>query len=178
MRRLPHILFASTLFAAVLGASSVHGFDAQDVPTVFAIRKTNNRNRVDYGIRLDDRCRPRGDDPVVPYWRRLEQGPSVTAGLTTFQHIVYGVSHERVARTETGGRVRVRLRALPERTITIETEQVGDSCRAKALSTVDGTPARLVDILVVLDGPRDVNHVEVTGRAIDDGHFVRELLRR
>ena len=31
MRRLPYLLFASTLFAAAFGASAVHGFDAQDV---------------------------------------------------------------------------------------------------------------------------------------------------
>ena len=44
-------------------------FGPRDVETVFFVTKSSDRNRVDYGIRLSERCAPVNDDAMFPYWR-------------------------------------------------------------------------------------------------------------
>lgn len=41
-------------------------FGANDLQTLFFISKSDDRNRVDYGMRLDSRCAPYGEEPVFP----------------------------------------------------------------------------------------------------------------
>src|SRR5689334_14951358 len=62
-------------------------FGAHDVPTVFFISKSDDRNRVDYGIRLDASCAPLNDDAMFLYWRVFEGAPPVR--LQTFSLVDY-----------------------------------------------------------------------------------------
>jgi hypothetical protein len=53
--------------------AGLDAFDVDDVETLFSIRKSANRNRVDYGLRLDAACqshRGRAGDPVLADARR------------------------------------------------------------------------------------------------------------
>ena len=58
---------ALLVFAVVMATSgdaraSAVSFGPNDVPTVFFINKSDDHNRVDYGIRLNEHCAPTGDE--------------------------------------------------------------------------------------------------------------------
>ncbi len=162
------------LLALVLAVPALaSAFDAHDVPTVFSIRKSTNDNRFDFGIALDERCRPTGDEPVQAYLRRATGS---VRQLSFLERTVVGTSGQRVVREEDGGRVSFRIRSLPERTVTISVRPSESGCRATATTRIDGVTAVLTDIYVVLDGPRTVNHVELRGRATG-GRSVEEHIR-
>ena len=46
---------------------------------LFSIAKSENRNQVQFVVRVDKRCAPVGTAPVSAYWRLLEKGPTQTA---------------------------------------------------------------------------------------------------
>ena len=89
-------------FLLVLAAGSVlpgsasagdTDFGPNDLQTVFYISKSDDKNRVDYGMRLDSHCAPFGQDPVFPYWREFEPPPPVrTKPMGAFSKLGYGVS--------------------------------------------------------------------------------------
>ena len=163
------------VLATLLVTTQVSALAGGGIDTVFAIRRSSSRNRVDYGIRLDENCRPRGDSPVVPYHRRLAVGPNSTRSIAGLEHLAYGVRDQRVARAEGGGSVDIRLRAV-DRRIHIVTEHVGEQCVARPFIRVRGQQAELTDVFVVLTGPRSVDHVEITGR-MPTGEVVRENIQ-
>lgn len=171
--RLPSTLLLLASVLAIAAPSSA--LDGGGIDTVFAVRKNTNENRVDYGIRLDAQCRPRGDEPVTPYFRR---GNGSTRELSFLERSVYGIRGQNVRTEETGGgRVEFRLRAIPDRTIRIVTRNVEGRCAAAAITRVDGQPAVLTDIFVVLSNPRRVDYIEVTGRTVNGSQTVTEQLR-
>jgi hypothetical protein len=53
-------------------ADDIVQFAPPDVRSVFFIAKSQNRNQVHYGIRLDRECNPIGTRPVFAYWRMFE----------------------------------------------------------------------------------------------------------
>lgn len=170
---------------AVLGSGLVpvpparaDGTEVRRVDTVFAVRRSTSESRVDYGMRLDGSCRPLGESPVAPYHRRRRAGRESTASLRTLELVAYGIRAQDVRpdRAGAGGEVLLRLRAVPDRRIRIVTESDGGRCRARPFTRVAGVDAELLDIFVVLDGPRSVRHVEITGRTAA-GATVREILR-
>ncbi len=172
------VLSGLSPFAASFAAASPPAFGADDVPTAFAIRKSSNRNRVDYGVRVDGDCAPKGSDPVLPYWRMLERGADVLEPLRRFERRAYGIGSQRVARDAEGGSVRMRLRAVGDRDVTVRTSRRENHCDAAAVTTIGGTEATLDDIYVVLSGSVSVDHVELRGRAVGSGASVTESLRR
>ncbi|MFO0694662.1 MAG: DUF4833 domain-containing protein [Polyangiales bacterium] len=153
----------------------VSAFDGNDVATVFFIRKSENVNRVDYGIVLDAHCRPEGDEPVVAYWRRLTRGPNVTEALGFPARRAYGISSQSVRRDAEGGHVSLRLRALSSRRIVVSVRPMNGGCRAWATTTIAGEAAQIVDIYVVLSGRISVDHIELTGRTPDGRRVVEQL---
>lgn len=149
-------------------------FDTNDVATLFFIRKTENRNRVDYGLRVDATCLVSGDEPVLPYWRMLERGAGVTQPLRRFEHRAYGIASQRVDASR--ARVVVQLRALGDRAITVTVRSTPSGCAASATVPMRGTASAIEDILVVQSGPRTVDHIELRGRAVRDGSRVEERI--
>jgi len=113
LRRILPLFFVVTAFAGDARADAIQ-FGSHDVETVFFISKSDDRNRVDYGIHLNDHCAPTGDDAVFPYWREFENSPPVrTHSLNVFEYVPYGFSEQRlVHRTLTGGDQLVRLKQL------------------------------------------------------------------
>src|ERR1700733_7408049 len=104
----PGALFAAPADSPRLGA--------HDAPQVFSIAKSENKNRVAYALRLDERCAPVGAAPLAPYWRMLEKGPTVTEPLLPREEQAYGIAAQSVK----AGVVRVTLRALEGREIAVE----------------------------------------------------------
>ena len=70
-------LAPSLILLAISGAeeSGDPAWGPHDIQTVFFFSKSDDKNRVDYGLRLDANCRPVGEEPLFPYWREFESEP-------------------------------------------------------------------------------------------------------
>jgi Domain of unknown function (DUF4833) len=154
-------------------------FGPHDVPTVFAISKSDDGNQVQYGLRLDADCRPVGPEPVVGYWREYDKGPA--APLVPFSWLdrtAYGIESQGVSPPGSKGpAVAMNIRATPNRLIDIWVHREADgTCRAEPRATISGRRAVLKLIYVKLSGIF-VNWVEIRGVALDDGTPVTERVR-
>jgi len=137
-----------------------------DPGSVFHIERNKNRNEVHYGIRLDPACEPDGAEPVYNYWLRLEDGPGITKPVTLFQQVGYGISEQSV----TAQGVRVVLRAMPQRPITIRTSREGEKCKADASIEIAGASARFDHAYVFAEAglvKPTVKYVELFGVRAD-----------
>jgi hypothetical protein len=146
---------------------------------LFSIAKSENKNQVQYVVRIDATCAPAGTAPLSSYWRMLEQGPAQTAPILPREVEAYGLASQVVlARDASGGQARAVLNALPSRPVTIETLRGPDgTCRALATALIAGGPAHLFNVYVRLkwDG---VDYVLLQGWSMDGSHVVREKLLR
>jgi len=156
---------------AAAGASSV-------VP-VFSIAKSENKNQVQYVVRLDASCAPVGPTPVSAYWRMLEIGPAQTAPLLHREEPAYGLASQTVtASGDAGSQVRIILRALPGRPVTITAGRTaGGECHAVATASIAGVLAHLFNVYVHLkwDG---VDYILLQGWSMDGSHVVRETMTK
>ena len=147
------------------------------VSSAFFIAKSENRNQVHYGVHVDAACSPVGAEPVFAYWRMLEHGPGATEPLLSREVPAYGLADQHVVeRGPGGGRATVRLRALGNRTIDVVTASQNGACVATATTTIGGQPAALASVYAQLKWPWGVDYLMLSGRALSDGHAVRERL--
>jgi hypothetical protein len=158
-----------------LGGRVARGEPGHDVATVFHVAKSENRNQVHYGVHLDAACSPVGAAPVFAYWRMLERGPLATEPLLSREVGAYGVAEPQVVeRGADGGRVTLRLRALPSRPITIETRARDGVCEATATMAIGGAAASLRSVYAQLRWPFGVDHLVLSGRSLANGKAVEE----
>jgi hypothetical protein len=145
------------------------------VRSVFFISKSENRNQVHYGVKVDAQCRPDGQRPMYGYWRDFEDGPNATSPLLDHEQSAYGLTAPRfVHRTESGGQIRIGLRGFPDRPLTIETFRAGNFCRARAMTTIARDSAVLRSIYVELGFLFSIDYVLVRGQRVADGRPVQE----
>ena len=149
--------------------------------TLFFISKSNDRNRVDYGMRLDTRCAPYGEEPVFPYWREFEPPPPVrTKPMGVFSKIGYGISTQRVLRrSAAGGEIAIRLKQV-DRVIFITTSRGANGrCTALVRTKIASVEyAELVSIFVKLSGPLSVSYIDVKGKDLATTKPIEERLKR
>lgn len=158
--------------AAASAASSPAG---RPPASVFHIAKSENRNQVHYGVRVDDDCRPVGATPVYGYWRDFEVGPSARSELLDREQPAYGLTRPRfVEHRDEGGTVSIGLRGFPDRSIRVETFREGESCRARALTKIGGQVAVLNHIYVELGLLFSIDYVIVRGLRLPDGRPIQE----
>jgi hypothetical protein len=155
-------------------------FGANDLETLFFISKSDDRNRVDYGMRLDSRCAPYGEEPVFPYWREFEPPPPVrTKPMGAFSKMGYGISTQRVVkRTATGGETTIKLKQVG-RVIFITTSR-GANGRCSALvrmKIANVQYAELVSIFVKLSGPLSVSYIDIKGKNLATAKAIEERLK-
>jgi Domain of unknown function (DUF4833) len=176
---------AALVLAALSPPASAAGgvpFGPSDIPTVFFISKSDDHNRVDYGMRLTASCAPVNNDAVFPYWREFENSPPVrTKPLGTFAHLGYGISEQRLVR---GGRpdaaYLLRLKQFRQRPVWITTS-LNDSghCQARARVAIGAVPfAVLSSIFVKLAGPLSVEYIIVKGHDPATGKAIEEKIAR
>lgn len=155
-------------------------FGPFDTQTVFYIEKSNDKDRVDYGMRLDQYCAPVGDRAVFPYWRLLQHAPPVRSHPISFlQHVAYGISEQRpVEKTRTGGKYIIQLKQV-DRTIVIVSKQDESShCVATAYTTIQGVErARLDYIFAKVASVMSVDYVDVHGTDPKSGQPLVERLK-
>ena len=155
-------------------------FGRDDVATVFYISKSENRNRVDFGMKLDSNCQPRGSEPVFPYWRMLANSPVSLEGLSTGEPRAYGIGGQRVHdRSRDGTWVHVELRALSSRAVEVLTlRNSSGRCAAGARIRINGQQSHLHHVYVQLSRgfiPRP-QWVQLHGRTIADERPARERI--
>jgi hypothetical protein len=150
----------------------------REVPSVFFVAKSENRNQVHYGVALDADCAPLGDAPVFAYWRMRERGPLATEPLLSREVPAYGIASQHVVeRGPTGGRVVLTLNAVPNRAIAIDTRTASGECTATARATIAGVGAALSSVYVQLRWPFGVDYLMLYGRSDADGRSVQERMR-
>lgn len=156
-------------------------FGPFDVQTAFYISKSNDKDRVDYGMRLDQHCTPVGDDAVFPYWRELQHAPPVRSHPISFlQHMAYGFSEQRVLkRTRTGGEYRVDLKQVARPILIVTGQDDAKHCTSTALVQIQNVPnARLDHIFVQVAGAMSVDYVDVYGSDPKSGAALSERMKR
>jgi hypothetical protein len=174
------VLAAVTSIAGDARADTVQ-FGAHDIETVFFISKSDDHNRVDYGIRLTEHCAPVNDDAIFPYWREFENSPPVrTHSLGMLEYVPYGFSEQRlVHRTLTGGDQYVRLKQLT-RPILVTTHKEADGhCTAVAharVANVEG--AILTSVYAKLAGIASVDYIDIHGKNPQTGADLTERVNR
>jgi hypothetical protein len=184
MRVSPRVLAATValglgLVAVPANADEVR-FGAHDVATVFFISKSDDNNRVDYGIRLDADCIPVGNSAVFGYWREFEHAPPVRITSWSFlDKIPYGFSDQGlVSRTPTGADYFVRLKQF-DRTIAIATKKEADgTCSATPRAKIGGAVAQLVFVYAKLAGPFSVSYIDIHGKDFATGAAILERVNK
>lgn len=179
------LLKNSTLFVCMLvGMAALPALAAE--PTVgargtdstFFISRSENRNQVHYGVRVDEDCRPVGASPVYVYWRMLEKGDAQTEPLLGVEGPVYGVEEaQQVVSAPEGWRVKLKLRSFPDRQIEVSVARENGVCTTRTWTTVGGTVSQLNYIYVKTSWPFSIDYVRISGVA-PDGHVTNELVRR
>lgn len=141
----------------------------------FFVSKSENRNQVHYAVVVDASCSPSGDAPVTARWHMLEKGIGVEESLLDREQRAYGIASQSVlVRTQNGGKVRIVLKALPSRSIVIDTFVANGACVAVARTAIAGTDARLMGIHLVLRWPFGLDHMIVRGWS-EEGWEIREI---
>lgn len=179
-------LFACALAGSALTApgsaeAAEPSFGPNDVATAFFIAKSDDRNRVDYGMRLDAGCAPVGAEPVFPYWREFEPpAPIRTKPMSAFSKLGYGISMQKVLKhAGPGGEHVIKLRQV-DRILYITTRKTADGhCAARVRTKIAGVDyADLTSIFVKLSGPLSVAYVDIKGKDVATGRELLERLRR
>ena len=170
---------ALALAPAANAQASEIKFGAHDIQTTFFISKSDDRNRVDYGMRLDVNCAPSGEEAVFPYWRDLEEAPVRVHDLSLLDRIAFGIGEQRtIARTETGGEYAIRLKQV-DRLIEITTKkEPNGSCSALTRSIIGGKKAELVSVFAKLGGIASVDYLDVFGKSLKTGALFTERITR
>jgi hypothetical protein len=156
-------------------------FGANDVQTLFFISKSNDRNRVDYGMRLDTHCAPYGEEPVFPYWREFEPSPPVrTKSMGAFSKMGYGISTQRVLRrTAAGGEIAIKLKQVDRAIFVTTSRGVNGRCEALVRTKIASVEyAELVSIFVKLSGPLSVSYIDIKGKDLATTKPIDERFRR
>jgi len=148
---------------------------AESLVPIFSIAKSENKNQVQYVVRLDQQCAPVGPNPVSAYWRMLEKGPTQTAPILSREVRAYGLASQVL--DVTSGRVRVVLKALPDRTLVVTALRASDGqCHALATMPIAGAPAYVFNVYVHIRW-YGVDYVLLQGWSMDRSHVLHEKLK-
>ncbi|MDB4976396.1 MAG: hypothetical protein JWN48_4737 [Myxococcaceae bacterium] len=154
-------------------------FGPNDVHSAFHVEKSENRNQVHYGIRLDAACRPQGKAPVFAYWMRLkkdvwDEDPLIGAAVR-----VYGASTDQTVQVAaTGGHVDMYVKALKRVPVSIAITKGKDGCIATPTVVLNGERVKLVRAFLQLGRfGITVKYVDVYGTREKDGHTVTQQFR-
>lgn len=153
-------------------------FGEHDIRTIFFISKSDDRNRVDYGIRLDETCQPAGPTPIYAYWHRFEPGQPTVGELNGLDERAYGITRQHVRTAAPNGVwLEMHLSGFPEQRFLILVQRNGGGeCLARAMIPIDDHDAYLDHIHVTL-GFVGVDRVTLHGRDTRTGAELVETRR-
>jgi uncharacterized protein DUF4833 len=146
-------------------------FTGIQIASALTIAKSSNKNEVHYAVELTGACTPSGTSPVHAYWQMREKSADATETLSAMEERAYGLARQEV----TGDTVRIVLRALPDRPISIRTFRGADgACASEATTTIQGASARIGGIFVKMK-LFGVAYVQLSG-VLPSGGAVSEKL--
>jgi Domain of unknown function (DUF4833) len=164
------------VLALAVGPARADSPNTQVLP-LFSISKSENKNRVEYAIRVDDHCRPLAAAPVVAFWSMREKGPGVTEPLLAHELDAYGIASQVTTHTPDGIVVQLVLRAVRGRPIAIEVSQnASGACQVLSTVAISGTPAHLYDVYAKLKWPFGVEYLLLQGWSLDGTRVLKEKL--
>lgn len=177
----PSLIVGLFVAASFFGRSAVGDDDTgnhpRDVRSAFFVARSNNKNQVHYGVRVDAACRPVGADPIHAYWRMLESRGEIEP-LLPMEAPAYGVRDvEEVQRDAASTRLRLKLRAFPERPVFVTVTKTDAGCDAVATTAINGAPSRLYFVYVKLKWPFGIDQLLLRGSSSLDGRRVEEWIR-
>jgi hypothetical protein len=144
---------------------------------LFSISQSENKNRVQYAVRVDDRCQPLTAAPVFAYWRMFEKGPTVTEPLLAQELDAYGIASQVATREPEGTAVQLVLRAVRGRPIAVDVSRTSSgACQAVATLAISGAPAHLFDVYAKLKWPFGVEYLLLQGWSVDGTRVLKEKL--
>jgi hypothetical protein len=156
-------------------------FGDHDIQTLLYIAKSDDKNRVDYGMRLDERCAPRRDQqPVFAYWREFEKAPPVRVHpLGPFEFLAYGILRQLSSGRGRGGyQHAIRLRQLQRDLFITTRKRASGGCEAEVRTRIAGRDGVLVESAFIQLGPLgSVRWVDLHGRSAATGEPVTERLK-
>ena len=134
------------LFVTGLGTSV--GNDAVKAETtdaaLFTISKSENKNEVQYVIRIDEHCAPGPGAPISAFWRMLERSPTATEPLLEREQRAYGLASQSVSeRTAAGGKALLTLMAVPTRPVAVDTFEIRTARARRARRRRSAARARI-----------------------------------
>ena len=184
MRLLSSSLTVSALLFGLLSpaaAADKPAIGPHDLPTLFFINKSDDKNRVDYGIRLDADCVPLDKDAVFPYWRVFEKTPAArTVELNVLDRTAYGIASQRLLkRTDTGSEYYLQLKAIHrELYITISKGADGRCTSVTYIAMAGQDRAELLSAYVKLRRPLSVEYLEIHGKDHRTGEPLTERVTK
>jgi len=185
MRSLRTLTTVSALSGALLltpqlcHAEDAVKFGPHDVHSVFHVAKSENRNEVHYGLRLDAACRPVGKRPVFAYWKRHRSTGQVDAPLEGLGRHFYGASdRQNVRMDERGGHVQMHVKALERVVVDIAVQKTERGCVALPTTLINGERATLSRAYLQLGRfGLSVKYVDVMGTRPRDGARVVQRVK-
>jgi uncharacterized protein DUF4833 len=184
-RRLAEIMLGGIAFVAVIAPAtparaSEITFGSHDIQTTFFISKSDDKNRVDYAMRLDESCAPYGEEAVFAYWRIFEGAPPVrTKEFSFIDKIPYGISEQRaLSRTATGGEYALRLKQLDRLILITTKKEANGSCSAITRTAINGSQAQLISVFAKLAGFASVDYIDVIGKNLQSGAAMSERIKK
>lgn len=170
--------FILALFLVFIQGSLSHAddeikFESFDIPTAFFISKSNDSNRVDYGLRLNKDCHPKDpSEPVFYYWREFEPPPPVrTHEVNWMDKIGYGISDQKTLRvTNDGAEISMVLKQV-DKPIKIKVFKNPDAgpkntapCSSTVTTAIAGVPDALMQsVFVKVSGPISIDYIDIHG---------------
>lgn len=164
-----------------VAADAKPAFGPYDITTLFFISKSDDRNRVDYGMRLDADCLPSEKEAVFPYWREFENSPPVrTHLLSYFEYYPYGIATQRmVSRSAKGSEYFVRLKRIHRDLYVTTTKGADGRCTAMVRTVIAGQDgSELLSAFVKLRRAMSVEYVDIHGRAPSTGAPIEERIHQ
>ncbi len=149
---------------------------ARDLASVFLVAKSENKNQVHYGVRVDQACNVIGTSPLYGYWRMLEKNGEIEPILSR-EIRAYGLHPvQRIEKTGGATTIHARMNAIPDRQLRVTVARTAAGCEAQATIPIAGADAQLRLIYIRLAWPFGVDYILLRGARMADGHSVEEKI--
>lgn len=150
--------------------------EPRDPRSVFLVAKSENKNQVHYGVRLDDACNVVGTRPLYGYWRMLENKGEIEPILSR-EVRAYGIDPaQRIEKIGDATTIYARMNAIPDRILRVTVARAGGRCEARATMSIGGADANLRLVYIRLAWPFGVDYILLRGSRMTDGRTIEEKI--
>ena len=150
--------------------------EPRDPKSVFLVAKSENKNQVHYGVKLDDACNVVDNRPLYGYWRMLENKGEIEPILSR-EVRAYGIDPaQRVEKSGDVTTIYARMNAVPDRVLRVTVTRAAGKCEARAAMSIAGAEANLRLIYIRLSWPFGVDYILLRGSRMTDGRPIEEKI--